>query len=78
MAALTPLEKRAQRKARNSTAMDMNLVALIDVFAILIFFLLSSASGVETLVSPKAVSLSLARPSPSWPSRRCPTCCCAR
>ncbi|MDP2004604.1 MAG: biopolymer transporter ExbD [Rubrivivax sp.] len=60
MAAMTPLEKRAQRKARNNTAMDMNLVALIDVFTILIFFLLSSASGVETLVSPKAVSLPLA------------------
>lgn len=60
MATLTPLEKRAQRKARNNTAMDMNLVALIDVFTILIFFLLSSASGVETLVSPKAVALPLA------------------
>ena len=60
MATLSPLEKRAQRKARNSTAMDMNLVALIDVFTILIFFLLSSASGVETLVSPKAVELPLA------------------
>jgi biopolymer transport protein TolR len=35
----------------------MNLVALIDVFTILIFFLLSSATGVETLVSPKAVNL---------------------
>lgn len=60
MATLSPLEKRAQRKARNSTAMDMNLVALIDVFTILIFFLLSSATGVETLVSPKAVNLPLA------------------
>lgn len=60
MATLSPLEKRAQRKARNSTAMDMNLVALIDVFTILIFFLLSSATGVETLVSPKAVELPLA------------------
>ena len=57
MSTLTPLEKRAQRKARNNTAMDMNLVALIDVFTILIFFLLSSATGVETLVSPKAVNL---------------------
>jgi hypothetical protein len=36
---------------------DMNLVSLIDVFTILIFFLLSSAAGVETLVSPKAVNL---------------------
>lgn len=54
---LTPLQRRAQRKARNVTMVDMNLVSLIDVFTILIFFLLSSASGVELLASPKAVKL---------------------
>ena len=54
---LTPLQKRAERKARNNTALDMNLVALIDIFTILIFFLLSGASGVELLPSPKAVKL---------------------
>ena len=54
---MSPREKRAERKARNNHALDMNLVALIDVFTILIFFLLSSATGVETLVSPKAVDL---------------------
>jgi biopolymer transport protein TolR len=57
MATMSPREKRAERKARNNSALDMNLVALIDVFTILIFFLLSSATGVETLVSPKAVDL---------------------
>ena len=57
MATLSPRERRAQHKARGGAAMDMNLVSLIDVFTILIFFLLSSASGVETLVSPKAVKL---------------------
>jgi biopolymer transport protein ExbD len=57
MAALTGIQKRAARKARGGAAMDMNLVSLIDVFTILIFFLLSSATGVETLVSPKAVKL---------------------
>ena len=36
---------------------DMNLVSLIDVFTILIFFLLSSAGGVETIASPRAVKL---------------------
>jgi biopolymer transport protein ExbD len=36
---------------------DMNLVSLIDVFTILIFFLLSNSGGVETLPSPKAVKL---------------------
>jgi biopolymer transport protein ExbD len=60
MATMTPRERRAQHKARGGAAMDMNLVSLIDVFTILIFFLLSSASGVETLVSPKAVKLPLA------------------
>ena len=60
MATLTAREKRAERKERNKTGLDMNLVALIDVFTILIFFLLSSAAGVETLVSTKAVDLPLA------------------
>ena len=54
---LTPLQKRAERKSRNQTMVDMNLVSLIDVFTILIFFLLSSATGVELLQSPKAVKL---------------------
>jgi biopolymer transport protein ExbB/TolQ/biopolymer transport protein ExbD len=57
MAVVNARERRTQHRARNNTAMDMNLVALIDVFTILIFFLLSSATGVETLVSPKAVNL---------------------
>jgi biopolymer transport protein ExbD len=54
---LSPLQKRAERKARNKTGLDMNLVALIDIFTILIFFLLSSAAGVEILNTSKAVKL---------------------
>jgi biopolymer transport protein ExbD len=54
---LTPLQKRAERKNRNKTGLDMNLVSLIDIFTILIFFLLSSAAGVELLPSNKAVKL---------------------
>src|SRR3954465_8654054 len=54
---LTPLQKRAERRSRNQTMVDMNLVSLIDVFTILIFFLLSNSGGVETLPSPKAVKL---------------------
>ncbi len=63
---LTPLQKRAERHGRNQTMVDMNLVSLIDVFTILIFFLLSNASGVELLPSPKAVKLpqSVAEKSP--------------
>src|SRR6202008_4727105 len=57
MATLTPLQKRTERRSRNQTMVDMNLVSLIDVFTILIFFLLSNSGGVETLPSPKAVLL---------------------
>jgi len=54
---MTPLEKRAARKERNKQQLDLNLVSLIDIFTILIFFLLSSASEVETLPSFKSVKL---------------------
>ncbi|MEQ1806645.1 MAG: biopolymer transporter ExbD [Burkholderiaceae bacterium] len=54
---LSPLQKRAERRDRNKSGLDMNLVSLIDIFTILIFFLLSSASGVEILPSSKAVKL---------------------
>lgn len=60
MATMTASEKRAHRRAKSGATMDMNLVSLIDVFTILIFFLLSSATGVETLISPKAVDLPVA------------------
>ena len=53
---LTPLQKRAARNARHGSGLDMNLVSLIDVFTILIFFLLSN-SGVETLPASGAVHL---------------------
>ena len=63
---LTPLQKRAERRSRHQNGLDMNLVALIDVFTILIFFLLSGASGVEVLPSHKSVKLpqSVAETSP--------------
>ncbi len=54
---LTPRQKRAERRNRNQNMVDMNLVSLIDVFTILIFFLLSNSGGVETLPSPRAVLL---------------------
>jgi biopolymer transport protein ExbD len=53
---LTPIQKRAARKARHGNQLDMNLVSLIDVFTILIFFLLSN-SGVETLPPTGTVHL---------------------
>jgi biopolymer transport protein ExbD len=54
---LTPLQKRAMHKARNQQQLDLNLVSLIDVFTILIFFLLSNSTEVETLPASKAVML---------------------
>ena len=60
MSQMSALERRAERKSRKGSGVDLNLVALIDVFTILIFFLLSTAVGVETLVSPRKVQLPLA------------------
>jgi len=57
MTQLTGIQKRAERMARNHTGLDMNLVSLIDIFTILIFFLMSSAAGVEILNTSKAVKL---------------------
>jgi biopolymer transport protein ExbD len=54
---LSPLQKRAERASRNRSLVDLNLVSLIDIFTILIFFLLANASDVEVLPSPKAVRL---------------------
>ena len=54
---LTPLQKRAERRSRNKTTLDMNLVSLIDIFTLLIFFLLSNTAAVEVLPSSKAVRL---------------------
>jgi biopolymer transport protein ExbD len=53
----SPLEKRAQRRQRNKTMVDLNLVSLIDIFTILIFFLLANASEVEVLPNAQAVKL---------------------
>lgn len=53
----TPLQKRADRMRRNKTGLDMNLVSLIDIFTILIFFLMSSAAGVEILTPGRTVAL---------------------
>jgi biopolymer transport protein ExbD len=63
---LTPRQKRAERRNRHQSMVDMNLVSLIDVFTILIFFLLSNVGGVDTLPSTKSVQLpeSVAEASP--------------
>ena len=54
---LSPLQKRAERHSRNKSLVDLNLVSLIDIFTILIFFLLANALEVEVLQNTKAVRL---------------------
>lgn len=54
---VSPLQRRAERQQRNKTMVDLNLVSLIDIFTILIFFLLANASDVEILPNTKAVKL---------------------
>lgn len=53
----SPRARRAERRDRNKTMVDLNLVSLIDIFTILIFFLLANASDVEILPNTKAVKL---------------------
>ena len=59
MSTMTPLQRRQARKGRNQSSLDMNLVSLIDVFTILIFFLLSSVGVESMLPSNKDVQLPL-------------------
>jgi len=54
---MTPLQRRAMRRERNQPLVDMNLVSLIDIFTILIFFLLSNTAEVQALPNSKAVKL---------------------
>lgn len=54
---LSGLAKRTARHERNKTGLDLNLVALIDIFIILIFFLMFNTSGVEVLPNSKSVKL---------------------
>lgn len=54
---VSQLAKRAQRRERNKSQLDLNLVSLIDIFIILIFFLMFNASGVEILPNTKSVKL---------------------
>ncbi|HET8881978.1 MAG TPA: biopolymer transporter ExbD [Solimonas sp.] len=50
--------KRAQRKFRMAgREVEMNVVSLIDIFAILVFYLLVNALAVEILPSPNALQL---------------------
>lgn len=49
--------RRAARQQREGSMVDLNLVSLIDIFTILIFFLLANASDVEVLPNTRTVRL---------------------
>jgi len=50
--------KRLERKARQSgREVELNIVSLIDIFAILVFYLLVNALVVQILPSPQALKL---------------------
>ena len=48
------LERRADEQRRGGT---LNLVSLMDIFTILVFFLLVNSSAVEVLPAPRAMTL---------------------
>jgi len=54
---LTGIQKRAARRDRNTTSVDLNLVSLIDIFTILIFFLLINTGVADILPNSKAIKL---------------------
>ena len=51
------IERRAERRMRNTSSVDLNLVSLIDIFTILIFFLLINTGVADVLPSSKAIKL---------------------
>jgi biopolymer transport protein ExbD len=51
------IEKRAARRNRNTSSVDLNLVSLIDIFTILIFFLLINVGVADVLPTSKSIRL---------------------
>lgn len=54
---MSALKRCAERQNRAGAQVDLNLVSLIDVFTILIFFLLANSMDVQTLAAPVGVRL---------------------
>ena len=53
----TGIQTRAARRNRNTSTVDLNLVSLIDIFTILIFFLLINTGVADVLPNSKAIKL---------------------
>jgi biopolymer transport protein ExbD len=50
--------RRIERMSRNRRAVPkLNLTPLMDVFTVLVFFLMANSASVETLQQPKAITL---------------------
>lgn len=49
--------KRLLRKAERPDSVPLNLVSMIDVFTTLVFFLLLTSTNVQTLRSPRSLTL---------------------
>ncbi|MHA7835458.1 MAG: ExbD/TolR family protein, partial [Algiphilus sp.] len=49
--------KHLQRRAGEQKRGGLNLVSLMDIFTILVFFLLVNSSAVEVLPAPRAMQL---------------------
>jgi biopolymer transport protein ExbD len=54
---LSGIQRRAERRTRNTSTVDLNLVSLIDIFTILIFFLLINTGVAEILPTSKNIKL---------------------
>jgi biopolymer transport protein TolR len=51
------IQRRAERRNRNTSSVDLNLVSLIDIFTILIFFLLINTGVADILPNSKSIKL---------------------
>lgn len=48
---------RITRRAKRSTSSDLNLTSMMDIFTILVFFLMVNSGNVEVLPNPKSLKL---------------------
>lgn len=54
---ITVRRKRMLRKAERPDAVPLNLVSMIDVFTTLVFFLLLTSTNIQTIRSPRSITL---------------------
>jgi biopolymer transport protein ExbD len=57
MSELTLRQRRQQRQARHKKGMALNIVSLIDIFTVLVFFLLLNSTELELLPEAQGVHL---------------------